>query len=178
MNERINATATGHWKEWKQLAYELKDSFSYIVGSPTGVFYLFVSLVLGGAAGLWIPLIALKSEIGTDALSTYIFAVLAPVLADFLLDSGADKEPGKKESRLFVLFICVLAACFALVALFRNCDSTGWIFGGLGALLSLIAWVFVYTKSSRFTNENDNFNGSFGGPKVKPEDISGDGLPA
>jgi hypothetical protein len=175
MSDRVNSEAIN---KWKQLWVELNDSFSHIAGSPTGVFYLLVSLVLGGAAGLWIPLMALKSEIGTDALSTYIFAVLAPVLADFLLDSGADKEPGKKEIRLFVLFICVLAACFALIALFRNSDRIGWVFGWFGALLSLIAWIFVYTKSSRFTNDDDNFDGSFGGAEVKPEEISGAGLPA
>lgn len=164
--------------KWGLLVAEIERSFRHIKGSPAAVFYLLVSLVLGGAAGLWIPWIAQNNEIGTDALSTYVFAVLAPVLADFLLDSGSDAEPGKKEIRLFVLFVCVLAGCFALVALFRNCDTLGWVFGWLGVLLSVVAWVIVGTKSSRFPSDSESIDGSYGGSSANPEDLAGAGLPA
>ena len=164
--------------KWCLLRGEISRSFKHIKGSPVDVFYLLVSLVLGGAAGLWIPWLAQNNEIGTDALSTYVFAVLAPVLADFLLDSGSDTESGKLEIRLFLLFVCVLAGCCALIALFRGCDTWGWFFGWFGVCLSVIAWVIVGTKSQRFPSDTQSFDGSYGGPTASPDDLAGDGLPA
>ncbi len=175
MNQSVTTPISS---KWKLLVVEIIRSFKHIKGSPVAVFYLLVSLVLGGAAGLWIPWIALSNEINPSALSTYIFAILAPVLADFLLDSGSDSEPGKKEIRLFVLFVCVLAGCLALIALFRSYDTIGWGFGWSGVALSMVAWVIVGTKSSRFPSDSESIDGSYGGSNLNPEDLAGDGLPA
>lgn len=133
-------------------------------------------LVLGGGAGVWLPLIMGK-VVGADGLATYIFAILIPLLAEAVVIEPYWKRLST-ATKTKLLFFSVLAAFLAVVALIRDGKSGDISAGITGAVISLIIW-FVMTKSSgRFKPPQGKKSqaGSLGGTVVSPENLQGGGL--
>lgn len=132
-------------------------------------------LVLGGGAGVWLPLLMGK-DVGADGLATYIFAILIPLLAEAVVIEPYWKRISTAiKTRL--LFFSVLAAFLAVVALIREGKSGDISAGITGAVISLVIW-FVMTKSAgRFkTSGKKSSTGSLGGTVVSPGNLQGGGL--
>lgn len=138
--------------------------------------YGFVAVVVGGGAGVYIPLLMGK-DLSSDSLATYIFAVLAPFWVDALLHEPYwDKL--SKAKRMRVGLGCAVAAVLGVVALIRDGKSGNLAAGLLGSLIVLGVWFFLARYSERFRPEPPTPpKGSLGGNKVSPEKLEGGGLP-
>lgn len=138
--------------------------------------YGLIAVVVGGGAGVYLPL-AMGKNLSSDALSTYIFAMLAPFWVDALLHEPYWKKL-TKVIRMRIGLGCASAAILAIIALIRDGKSWDLTLGGLGTLLVLVVWFFLALYSGRFApDEPISTKEPIGGPKAKPADLSGGGLP-
>ncbi|KAB2318671.1 hypothetical protein F8A86_09870 [Betaproteobacteria bacterium SCN1] len=138
--------------------------------------YGLFALVIGGGAGVWLPLLIPGKALAADGLATYVFAVLAPLLADAVLHEPYWSELSKTV-RMRIVFGCGLAGVLALVALIRDGKDGDWTAGLLGVTLALIVWFFIAKFSHRFEPEPAvPPKGSLGGSVVSPDKLGGGGL--
>ena len=133
-------------------------------------------LVLAGGAGAWLPLILPGKTVGSDGLATYVFAVLAPLMADAVLIEPYWKRLSKTV-RVRLYFLCTLAASFAVIALVRDGKDWDLTAGLVGAILSLFVWFLTVKYSRRFEpDEKTPPTGSLGGSNVTSQSLGGGGL--
>lgn len=140
------------------------------------VWYGVFAVVIGGGAGVWLPLIIPGKTLASDGLATYVFAILAPLLADAVLHEPYWKKLSK-IIKMRLVALCGLAAALAIAALLRDGKSWDWTTGLLGMAVSLVVWFFISLYSGRF--EPDEIippTGSLGGSEVTPAHLSGGGL--
>ncbi|KLU22987.1 hypothetical protein EOS_27355 [Caballeronia mineralivorans PML1(12)] len=159
--------------QWLLLWIEIAECCALIVSSPTAVCYLIVALLLGGGMGAWFPPI-LGHSIGSDALGTYVFAVLSPLFADMLLDSEALLRTVSKDMRIVLLMISTIAGVLALVALVRDGGIVAWTCGAGGVVVSLFVWVLAMGKTGRFKTEDPQ--SVLGGATPSTQNVNGSGL--
>ncbi len=134
------------------------------------------AMVLGGGAGVWVPLLIPDKHVGVDALATYVFAILAPLLADAVLHEPYWKRLSKAIRMRLVLGVGV-AGALALVALLREGKSWDWTSAVLATVTSLVVWYFISHYSGRFEPESPTPPvGAQGGAVVSPDKLSGGGL--
>lgn len=134
------------------------------------------AVVIGGGAGVWLPLIIPGKSLASDGLATYIFAILAPLLADAVLHEQYWKKLSK-IIRMRLIALCGLAAALAIAALLRDGKSWDWTAGLLGMAVSLIVWFFISLYSERFEpDESTPPTGPQGGSDVTTEHLTGGGL--
>lgn len=140
------------------------------------VYYGAVTLVLGGGAGIWIPMVMPGKTLTPDSLATYIFAILAPLLADaFLHESYWETLSKKVRMRILVGF--AIAGVAALTALLRDGKAWDWCAGWFGVFASLVIWFFLIKFSKRFEpSDATPPKGSLGGDIVSPRNLGGGGL--
>jgi len=139
--------------------------------------YGLFAVVIGGGAGVWLPLIIPGKTLASDGLATYVFAILAPLLADAVLHEPYWKKLSK-IIRMRLVALCGLAAALAIAALLRDGKSWDWTAGLLGMVVSLIVWFFITLYSERFEPEETiPHTGSLGGSQVTPTHLNGGGLP-
>lgn len=140
------------------------------------VWYGVFAVVIGGGAGVWLPLLIPGKSLASDGLATYVFAILAPLLADAVLHEAYWKKLSKIV-RMRLIALCGLAGALAIVALVRDGKSWDWTTGLLGMAVSLVVWFFISLYSERFEPEETiPPTGSLGGSDVSPANLSGGGL--
>lgn len=140
------------------------------------LWYGFFAVGIGGGAGVWLPLLIPGKSLAPDGIATYVFAILAPLLADAVLHEPYWKELSK-TIRMRLIALCGFSGALALVALIRDGKSGSWYSGLLGAAVSLIAWFFITLYSKRFEPEEIAISkGSLGGAQVSSSNLSGGGL--
>jgi len=140
------------------------------------LWYGVFAVVIGGGAGVWLPLLIPGKSLAPDGLATYIFAILAPLLADAVLHEPYWKKLSK-IIRMRLIAVCGLAGALAITALVRDGKSWDWTTGLLGMGMSLIVWFFISLYSGRFEpDEKIPPTGSLGGSEVSPANLSGGGL--
>lgn len=140
------------------------------------LWYGLFAVVIGGGAGVWLPLLIPGKSLAPDGLATYIFAVLAPLLADAVLHEPYWKDLSKAV-RMKIVGSCGIAGSLALIALLRDGKPGDWSAGLVGAIVALVVWYFIAKFSHRFETEPAAIpTGSFGGPDISPTKLSGDGL--
>lgn len=141
----------------------------------TILIYGLIAAVVGGGAGVYLPL-TMGKDLSADALSTYIFAMLAPFWVDALLHEAYWKKLSKVV-RMRIGLGCASAAILAIIALIRDGKSWDLTLGGLGTLLVLVVWFFLALYSGRFAPDVPiSTKEPIGGPKPKPDDLNGEGL--
>lgn len=134
------------------------------------------AVVIGGGAGVWLPLIIPGKNLASDGLATYVFAILAPLLADAVLHEPYWKKLSK-IIRMRLVALCGLAAALAFAALVRDGKSWDWTTGLLGMAVALVVWFFISLYSGRFEpDETTPPTGSLGGSEVTPAHLGGGGL--
>jgi hypothetical protein len=142
----------------------------------TALYYGFVALLVGGGAGVWLPLLIPDKHVGVDALATYIFAILAPVIADGLMFDESWKKLSKR-GRMRLLSLAGVAGALAVVAVVRDGKSWDWTTAVAGTVLALIAWALISIYSGRFEPDPPaQPAGSIGATKVNPDKLPGGGL--
>lgn len=140
------------------------------------LWYGLFAVVIGGGAGVWLPLLIPGKSLAPDGLATYIFAVLAPLLADAVLHEPYWKDLSKAV-RMKIVGSCGIAGALALIALVRGGQTGDWTAGLVGAVVALVVWFFIAKFSHRFEPDTGtNPTGSFGGPNVSSTKLSGSGL--
>lgn len=140
------------------------------------LWYGLFAVVIGGGAGVWLPLLIPGKSLAPDGLATYVFAVLAPLLADAVLHEPYWKDLSKAV-RMKIIGSCGIAGALALVALLRDGQSGDWTSGFVGAIVALVVWYFIAKFSHRFEAEPAAIpTGSFGGSDVSQTKLSGGGL--
>ena len=140
------------------------------------IWYGVFAVVIGGGAGVWLPLIIPSKSLASDSLATYVFAILAPLLADAVLHEPYWKKLSK-IIRMRLIALCGLAAALAIAALLRDGKSWDWTTGLLGIVASLVVWFFISLYSERFApDETIPPTGSLGGSEVTPAHLNGGGL--
>lgn len=134
------------------------------------------AMVLGGGAGVWVPLLIPDKHVAVDALATYVFAILAPLLADAVLHEPYWKRLSKAIRMRLVVGVGI-AGALALVALLREGKSGDWTSAVFAMVTSLIVWYFISHYSGRFEPESSTPPvGAQGGTVVSPDELSGGGL--
>ena len=142
------------------------------------LWYGLFALVIGGGAGVWLPLIISGKSLTADGLATYVFAVLAPLMADAVLHEPYWQELSKAV-RMKILGICGISGALALIALLRDGKDYDWTAGLLGTGLALIVWFITAKLSLRFAPETGSPpKGPIGGKEVSQEKLQGGGLRA
>lgn len=140
------------------------------------IWYGMFAVVIGGGAGVWLPLLIPGKTLASDGLATYIFAILAPLLADAVLHEPYWKKLSKAV-RMRVMASCGLAGALAIAALFRDGKSWDWTTGLAGVVVSLVIWFFISLYSGRFEpDETSPPTGAQGGSTVSPANLIGGGL--
>jgi peptidoglycan/LPS O-acetylase OafA/YrhL len=139
----------------------------------TIILYGFAALVLGGGAGMWVPLVIGKSVSG-DALGTYIYALAAPFYLDVLLREKY-WEKIKKEKRISLGVGLAAAAALALAAIARDGKAGDIAAGVFGTLIILVVWFVLAVYSERFVPDPEP-RSSMGGREVSEEQLGGGGL--
>lgn len=140
------------------------------------VWYGLFAVVIGGGAGVWLSLLIPGKSLASDGLATYVFAILAPLLADAVLHEPYWKKLSKIV-RMRLVALCGIAGALAVVALVRDGQSWDWTTGLLGMALSLVVWFFISLYSGRFEpDETIPPTGPMGGSEVSPDHLSGGGL--
>lgn len=138
--------------------------------------YGLFAVVIGGGAGVWLPLLIPGKTLASDGLATYIFAILAPLLADAVLHEPYWKKLSK-IIRMRLIALCGIAGALAIVALVRDGKPGDWTTGLLGMVASLVVWFFISLYSGRFEpDEAIPPTGSLGGSDVSPANLGGGGL--
>lgn len=138
--------------------------------------YGLFAVVIGGGAGVWLPLFIPGKNLASDGLATYIFAILAPLLADAVLHEPYWKRLSK-VIRMRLIALCGFAGALAIIALVRDGKSWDWTTGLLGMAASLVVWFFISLYSGRFEpDETIPPTGSLGGSDVSPANLGGGGL--
>ncbi len=133
-------------------------------------------LVLGGGAGVWLPLLMPGKTVGADGLATYVFAVLVPLLADAILVETYWRKLAKTtKTKLF--FFAILAAFLAVIALIRDSKQGDITAGVSGAVIAVIIWFSMTRYSGRFEPSVKKLpTGSLGAADVSPSHLEGGGL--
>lgn len=161
---------------WKMLCAEINSSVFQLFHHPTSFLYFFSVMILGGAAGIWIPILSGHGSVGPDAFATYVFAVLAPIIADLLLQT-ADENKTTLSIRSFVLFGTAFAYSISIISLIRQ-DEFALPFGIYAFLFSLIVCAVVLIQQERFAKKDNNGAYNFiGGASASICAVAGDGLP-
>ena len=133
------------------------------------------ALVIGGGAGIYVPLIMGK-EVGVDTFATYVFAILAPAFLDALFEPyWRDLEP---VQQLSIGFLCVATAALAGVSLLREHSLWSMRSVLVATLLVLVVWFIMSLISGRFRRSNLPPKGSLGGAEPKTSNLGGEGLPS
>lgn len=120
---------------------------------PAPLFY-FVSIILvAGGVGFWLPIFSGKPADMSSAM-TYIFALLAAVVADFFAASrGSDYLEGwsdiEKDFTLFVVSLVVFITVLAVVATVIGCGFWAWAAMVISALLVWYLW-WVLLEPQKF----------------------------
>ena len=141
------------------------------------LYYGGLALLLGGMAGMYIP-VAMKKQVGVEAFSTYVFAVLAPIAADFLLGEPYWKKL-TKVTKLRMGFAGGAIGIAAIVALLGEKDGWGIHLGIVAMFLVVPLWFFQAIYSERFRPEPASpaeQKGSLGGDQVDRSKLGGEGL--
>lgn len=108
-------------------------------------FFYFVSIILvAGGVGFWLPMFSGKSADMSSAM-TYIFALLAAVVADFFAaNKGSDYLNGvsdiEKDFTLFVVSLVVFITVLAVVATVIGCGFWAWFAMALSVLMVWYLW--------------------------------------
>ena len=140
------------------------------------IWYGVFAVVIGGGAGVWLPLLIPGKHLASDSLATYTFAILAPLLADAVLHEEYWKKLSK-IIRMRLTALCGLAGAFGIAALVRDGQTWDWTTGLLGMGVSLIVWFWISLYSGRFEPENRTPpKGSLGGANPSPANLAGGGL--
>ena len=140
------------------------------------LWYGFFAVVIGGGAGVWLPFLIPGKSPAPDSLATYVFAVLAPLLADAVLHEPYWKDLSKAV-RMKIVGSCGVAGSLALIALVRDGKSGDWMAGVVGAVVALVVWFFIAKFSHRFEPDIGTIpTGSFGGSDVSSTKLRGGGL--
>lgn len=140
------------------------------------VWYGVFAVLIGGGAGVWLPLFIPGKSLASDGLATYVFAILAPLLADAVLHENYWKKL-PKTVRMRLIALCGFAGALAIVALVRDGKSWDWTTGLLAMAISLVVWFFISLYSGRFEpDEALPSTGSLGGSDVSPTNLNGGGL--
>lgn len=162
------------WEKWGRLRTEVCASFREFFSDPSAVSYLAVTLVFGGAAGIWVPYL-MSQEIRVDAISTYVFAVLAPLFADFFLMSSAFMRRISQDLRIFVFLLSSIAGTCALAGLLLKQSENNWYVSWTGLALAVLVWIIVMSRSDKF--KSDDPAAPVGGERALVEGLAGTGLP-
>jgi len=142
----------------------------------TILLYGLVAVVLGGGAGIYLPTLMGKG-IGTDALATYVFAMLAPFWVDALLYEEYWKKLSKRK-KMRIGVGCALSAAFAIASLLGEHKGWGMPSAVVSTVLVLTVWFFLALYSGRFAPEPTiPPTGSIGGQTPSTSGLSGGGLP-
>ena len=87
---------------WKNFGAELKEPSSKGFERPGPLFYFIAIIVIAGGVGIWLPFVS-TGDLSSQAITTYIFALLAAVIADFM----TQEEKRKKYTKDMTVFILV-----------------------------------------------------------------------
>lgn len=99
---------------WKRFAHELKAVSTKGFAKPGPFFYFVSIIVVAGGVGIWLPWVS-TGELSHQSIVTYIFALLAAVIADFMTQEEKSKKY-TKDMTVFIFAIVVLVICITVVA--------------------------------------------------------------
>lgn len=141
------------------------------------LYYGVFAVVLGGGAGVWLPLLIPGKQLAPDGLASYVFAILAPLLADAILHHEPYWKSLSKTKKMKLAAGCGLAGALALAALVRDGKDWDWTTGFLGVVVSLVVWYSISYLSGRFAPDDPTPpQGAQGGASVTPGQLEGGGL--
>lgn len=131
--------------EWKVFFGDLKKMTTKGFKRPGPIFYFVSIIVIAGGVGVWLPWISL-GELRPESIMTYIFALLAAIIADFLTQDD-QRNDYSKDMSVFIISIVVFIICITVIALEVCKNSLSVISLALAlALLWWLWWILLEVK--------------------------------
>lgn len=136
--------------DWKKFLLELKEMTFRGFKKPAPLFYFISIIVIAGGVGVWIPWIS-SGQISSQSVMTYIFALLAAVIADFMTQEEK-RGSYSKDMSVFIIAVVVLIICTTVIAL-RVCEYSLLIIFVSLFLLWWLWWILLEEKKFDLTQE-------------------------
>ena len=130
--------------EWKVFSSTLFELISRGFKKPSPLIYFLSIILLAGGVGFWYPLLD-TGEANLNSAMTYVFAILAAVVADFFTSSrGEDFLEGwndvEKDFTVLVVGLVVFIASFSVIAVVLKCGFWAWLWMFVAAIMVWLLW--------------------------------------
>lgn len=131
-------------KEWSKFFSTLSKLFKRGFRKPAPTLYFLSVICVAGGVGFWFPFLS-TGEPDLNSAMTYVFALLAAVVADFFTSSRSDNfldnwGDVEKDFTLLVVSLMILITSCAVIAMIIGCGIWAWIWMAVSALLVWFLW--------------------------------------
>jgi hypothetical protein len=137
---------------WKNFFSILKDLVVRGFVRPAPTIYFLSVIVLAGGVGFWYPILGETGEPNLNSAMTYVFALLAAVVADFFTSSRGEDfldewEEFEKDFTVLIVGLVVIIASLAVVGVALKSGFLAWLsMVGAAVFLWLLWWILLEPK--------------------------------
>lgn len=130
--------------EWSKFFSTLAKLFVRGFKKPAPSFYFVSVIFIAGGVGFWYPFIS-TGKADLNSAMTYVFALLAAVVADFFTSSRGEEflenwEDVEKDFTLLVVSLVVLITSCTVVSVVVGFGVWAWVWMGVSSLLMWFLW--------------------------------------
>ena len=101
--------------EWKRFYNDIEKMSCKGFKRPGPLLYFISIIVIAGGVGVWLPWLS-SGSLSAQGLMTYIFALLAAMIADFITQEKK-RESFSRDFSFFIIAIVIFIICITVVAL-------------------------------------------------------------
>lgn len=139
--------------EWGKFFFAIKTLALRGFKKPAPVFYFSSVILIAGGTGFWYPFIS-NGKPDINSAMTYVFALLAAVVADFFTTSRDENflknwSRIEKDFTLLVVSFVVLITSFCVVSVILASGLWAWLFMTVSAILVWFLW-WVLLEPQKF----------------------------
>ncbi len=161
-------------KHWSSFFSNVWTTFATGFDRPGPFLYFISIIVIAGGVGIWFPWIS-SGIYDDNSIMTYVFALLAASIADYLIGSNTHKD-NKDISIAVITFVVFVIAVTILSVIVDHCLLKN-ILRGLSLLLLWALWWFLLDHT-RFDIDRKTIANATIGADSPQSDIEETGLSA
>ncbi|MGP4843110.1 hypothetical protein ACTXGQ_03165 [Marinobacter sp. 1Y8] len=131
-------------KEWCKFFNTLATLFKRGFRKPAPTLYFLSVICVAGGVGFWFPFLS-TGKPDLNSAMTYVFALLAAVVADFFTSSRSEGfldnwDHIEKDFTLLVVSLMILITSCAVIAMIIGYGMWAWIWMAISAFLVWFLW--------------------------------------